>query len=48
VVELTWHTQQMWRMGDGEDPDPGRTPARALAGWAAASTFDTARRLVKR
>jgi 2,4-dienoyl-CoA reductase-like NADH-dependent reductase (Old Yellow Enzyme family) len=48
LVELQWHTQQLWRMGDGEDPDQGRTPARALAGWAAASTVDTARRLVKR
>lgn len=48
LVELQWHTQQMWRMGDGEDPDPGRTPARALAGWAAASAVDSARRLVGR
>lgn len=48
LVELQWHTQQMWRMGDGEDPDPGRSPARALAGWAVASTVDSARRLVGR
>lgn len=48
LCDLYWHTQQLWRLGDGLEPDPGRTPRAALLSWAAVSAQDGARRLLKR
>ncbi len=45
LTDLAWHTQQLWRLGDGQEPDPRRTPAAALATWAKASARDSATRL---
>lgn len=48
VTDLQWHTQQLWRMGDGREPDPARTPATALAAFAAAGARDGLARLRSR
>lgn len=48
LCDLYWHTQQLWRLGDGLEPDPARSPRAALMSWAAVTTQDGARRLLKR
>ncbi len=48
LCDLYWHTQQLWRLGDGLEPDPARSPRAALMSWAVVTTQDGARRLLKR
>ncbi|MBJ7331357.1 MAG: NADH:flavin oxidoreductase/NADH oxidase family protein [Solirubrobacteraceae bacterium] len=45
IADLQWHTQQIWRLGAGLDPDPERKPLAALAAFAAAGARDSATRM---
>ncbi|GAA2623945.1 NADH:flavin oxidoreductase/NADH oxidase family protein [Actinomadura fulvescens] len=44
MSELAWHTEQLWRMGRGQDPDPGRHPVRSMLRYTAVSGLDAFRR----
>lgn len=41
--ELTYYTVQMWRMGDGHEPDPSRHPARNVARYMLKHGVDAVR-----
>lgn len=42
--ELVWYSVQMWRMGDGENPDPNRHPVRNLTQYLATTGVQALRR----
>ncbi|MEU5883214.1 NADH:flavin oxidoreductase/NADH oxidase family protein [Spirillospora sp. NPDC047279] len=44
MSELAWHTEQLWRVGRGGEPDPGRHPLRSVLAYAAVSGRDALRR----
>ncbi|MPY99073.1 MAG: NADH:flavin oxidoreductase [Actinophytocola sp.] len=44
AAELSWHTVQLWRMGDGKDPAPHRHPLRNLAQYFATTGVQSFRR----
>lgn len=43
LTELTYYTVQMWRMGDGKEPDPGRHPARNVGRYMLKHGVDAVR-----
>jgi len=43
LTELTYYTVQMWRMGDGKEPDPGRHPARNVGRYMLKHGIDAVR-----
>ena len=43
LSELTYYTVQMWRMGDGKEPAPGRHPARNVARYVLKHGVDAVR-----
>ncbi|MFI0447818.1 NADH:flavin oxidoreductase/NADH oxidase family protein [Actinomadura sp. 6N118] len=44
MSELAWHTEQLWRMAGGRDPDPRSSPLRSMVRYTAASGLDAFRR----
>lgn len=44
AAEISWHTVQLWRMGDGKDPAPHRHPLRNLAQYVATTGVQSLRR----
>ncbi|GGC52974.1 NADH:flavin oxidoreductase/NADH oxidase family protein [Hoyosella rhizosphaerae] len=46
--ELTWHTTQLWRMGDSKEPDARQHPLVGIARYASAAGLDTLRRPLRR
>ncbi|WP_149359692.1 NADH:flavin oxidoreductase/NADH oxidase family protein [Lolliginicoccus suaedae] len=48
AAELTWHTTQLWRMGDAKEPDARQHPLVGIARYASAAGLDTLRRPLRR